>query len=158
LIKIFNNWIKLMKVLCSGIDEQVSACNVNLFPWRLIKYMTPQSNMPIQLLTHLEDFKMLTSSFVTLLVGITSVSPLQTRASYAVKETHPVPHQWTRVSAAPADHIIKLQIGLKQSQFDELERHLYEGMPPPLPASRTILTLRSLRSGSSSLWSTSHRR
>ncbi|KAA6413001.1 MAG: tripeptidyl peptidase [Lasallia pustulata] len=37
---------------------------------------------------------------------------------------------WTRVGPAPADHRINLQIGLKQSQFDELERHLYEVSDP----------------------------
>lgn len=32
------------------------------------------------------------------------------------------------MSPAPADHVIKVDIALKQSQFDQLERELYEGM------------------------------
>jgi tripeptidyl-peptidase I len=72
---------------------------------------------------------MLTSAVVTaLLAGFASASPLRIRSPYAVKETHPVPRQWSKVAPAPENHIIQLQIGLKQSQFDELERHLYEGM------------------------------
>ena len=56
-------------------------------------------------------------------------SPLDhLRSSYAVKEVHHVPAKWSRVSSAPADHILNVQIALKQSQFDELERHLYEGI------------------------------
>jgi tripeptidyl-peptidase I len=59
--------------------------------------------------------------------GTTVGSPLSVRSAYAVKDSHHVPRQWSNVGAAPADHIINLQIGLKQSQFNELERHLYEG-------------------------------
>jgi tripeptidyl-peptidase-1 len=32
------------------------------------------------------------------------------------------------VSRAPGDHMLHMQIGLKQERFDELERHLYEGI------------------------------
>ena len=56
-------------------------------------------------------------------------SPVKSRSPYAVKETHFVPAKWNRIASPPADHLISLQIGLKQSQFKELERHLYEGMP-----------------------------
>lgn len=49
-------------------------------------------------------------------------------SGYAVQDKHPVPNGWSRVGPAPAEHLIKLQIGLKQSNFNELERHLYEGM------------------------------
>ena len=52
-------------------------------------------------------------------------SPIQ--APYAVKDNHHVPRKWTRVGDAPPHAIIKLEIALKQSRFDELERHLYEG-------------------------------
>lgn len=62
-----------------------------------------------------------------LAVGTSVASPVHARTSYAVKETHNVPKQWSRVGPAPSAHIIRLQIGLKQSQFSELERHLYEG-------------------------------
>ncbi|KAL8638193.1 MAG: hypothetical protein Q9226_009019, partial [Calogaya cf. arnoldii] len=38
--------------------------------------------------------------------------------------------QWNRIGQPPADHVVKLQIALKQSRFDELERHLYEVSDP----------------------------
>ena len=55
-------------------------------------------------------------------------TPLTGRNTYSVKDSHHVPQQWTRVGPASAEHIINLNIGLKQSQFDELEKQLYEGM------------------------------
>ena len=67
--------------------------------------------------------------FTAFLSGFVSGSPLRIRSPYVVKETHPVPSQWTEVAPAPGNHIVQLQIGLKQSQFEELERHLYEGIP-----------------------------
>lgn len=54
-------------------------------------------------------------------------SPLRSRTAYAVKDTHNVPPKWSRISSAPKDHVLQLQIALKQDKFDELERHLYEG-------------------------------
>jgi hypothetical protein len=48
-------------------------------------------------------------------------------SSYQLKEYHHVPRSWSRIGAAPPDHIINLRIGLAQSRFDELERSLYEG-------------------------------
>jgi tripeptidyl-peptidase-1 len=59
--------------------------------------------------------------------GTVSGSSLRSRTPYAVKDTHHVPRSWTPVGPAPAEHMIRLQIGLKQGQFSELERHLYEG-------------------------------
>lgn len=59
--------------------------------------------------------------------GTVSGSSFRSRSPYAVKDTHYVPRRWTAVGPAPADHQIRLQIGLKQGQFSELERHLYEG-------------------------------
>jgi len=50
------------------------------------------------------------------------------KSSHAVKEAHHIPEKWKRVSRAPADHVLKLDIALKQSQFGQLERELYEGM------------------------------
>jgi tripeptidyl-peptidase-1 len=63
-------------------------------------------------------------SFAT--TAVLAESPLYSQ--YTIKDSHHVPREWTRVGPAPAGHLIKLQIGLKQSQFGELERHLYEGM------------------------------
>jgi hypothetical protein len=53
--------------------------------------------------------------------------PIRARTPYAVKESHHVPREWTKLDRASGDHVIHLQIGLKQGKFDELERHLYEG-------------------------------
>jgi tripeptidyl-peptidase I len=69
------------------------------------------------------------SAFLLVAVAVQAAlcSPLNSRASYAVKETHRVPRRWNVVGRATGHETINLQIGLKQSQFDELERHLYEG-------------------------------
>ncbi len=68
----------------------------------------------------------------TLLLSAEAVygSPVRARSSYAVKDTHFAPARWTNVGAPAADHMIKLTVGLKQSKFDELERHLNEGKYP----------------------------
>jgi hypothetical protein len=65
--------------------------------------------------------------YICSLVSIALAAHSSGRSSYAVKETHHVPGKWTRVGPAPAWHTIRLQIGLKQGLFVELERHLYEG-------------------------------
>jgi tripeptidyl-peptidase-1 len=49
------------------------------------------------------------------------------RSTYTVKETHYVPRRWMQKGRAPKDQMLALQIGVKQGNFDELERHLYEG-------------------------------
>lgn len=49
------------------------------------------------------------------------------RSTYAVKETHFVPRRWIEKGRAPKEHMLALQIGVKQGDFEELERHLYEG-------------------------------
>jgi tripeptidyl-peptidase-1 len=49
------------------------------------------------------------------------------RSTYAVKETHFVPKEWTRAERAHGGKTIQLQIGLKQGRFEELDRHLNEG-------------------------------
>lgn len=54
-------------------------------------------------------------------------SVIRSRTNYAVKERHYVPRQWKKVARAPAEGIINLNIALKQSQFEELERQLYQG-------------------------------
>lgn len=70
---------------------------------------------------------MLTSIGLTVIfAALISASPVRIRSPFAMKETHPVPRGWSKVSEAPPDHVINLQIGLKLCQFDELERHLYE--------------------------------
>lgn len=55
------------------------------------------------------------------------VNNLNARSNYALKDSHRVPRSWQRVADADPQHTIKLSIGLKQAQFGDLERHLYEG-------------------------------
>lgn len=50
--------------------------------------------------------------------------------SYSIKERHQVPDGWIYVRRAPLHSEIELQIGLKQSRFRELERHLSEVSDP----------------------------
>ncbi|KAI1422464.1 tripeptidyl-peptidase 1 precursor [Xylaria sp. FL1777] len=52
------------------------------------------------------------------------------RSGYSLKDSHHVPRGWAKVKRAPADHVLNLQIGLKQSNFAELEKHLYEVSDP----------------------------
>lgn len=70
------------------------------------------------------------TTLLSLAVAIQAVlgSPIRARTPYAVKETHNVPRKWHNRGRASGSNTIHLQIGLKQGQFDELERHLYEGM------------------------------
>lgn len=69
------------------------------------------------------------ASVLVFAASFTSVccSPIQSRPTYAVKDSHHVPRKWSRVSEAPPNSIVKLEIALKQSRFEELEKHLYEG-------------------------------
>jgi tripeptidyl-peptidase-1 len=54
-------------------------------------------------------------------------TPIKARTAYAVKESHFVPRGWTLAGTPAPTHTIHLSIAVKQGQFDELERHLYEG-------------------------------
>ena len=76
-------------------------------------------------------------------------SPIQARSPYVVKETHFVPREWTKLDRAHGGKTIQLHIGLKQGLFDELDRHLHEGMLfgvriLKLKVKRTKLTFGSL--------------
>ncbi|KAF2769315.1 tripeptidyl peptidase-like protein [Teratosphaeria nubilosa] len=66
---------------------------------------------------------------LAIVCGLAIATPLHT-GNYAVKETHPVPREFTRISSAPGTHSIRLQVAVKQSRFDELEKHLYEISDP----------------------------
>jgi hypothetical protein len=66
----------------------------------------------------------LLSCFQTSLVA---AGPVTRRSDLIVKDYHRAPRGWTNAGPAPAEHLIHLTIGLSQSRFDELERHLYEG-------------------------------
>ncbi|KAI4131479.1 MAG: hypothetical protein LQ338_001221 [Usnochroma carphineum] len=72
------------------------------------------------------------ASVLVFAASFTSVccSPIQSRPTYAVKDSHHVPRKWSRVSEAPPNSIVKLEIALKQSRFEELEKHLYEVSDP----------------------------
>ncbi|TRX95570.1 hypothetical protein FHL15_003528 [Xylaria flabelliformis] len=52
------------------------------------------------------------------------------RSGYSVKDSHNVPRDWAKVARAPAGQVMHLQIGLKQSNFAELEKQLYEVSDP----------------------------
>ncbi|KAL3420927.1 Pro-kumamolisin [Phlyctema vagabunda] len=75
---------------------------------------------------------MFAKSFICLLAAaqVALATPVQSRTAYSIKESHNVPRRWTRRDRAPKDYTINLQIGVKQGQFDELERHLYEVSDP----------------------------
>lgn len=73
---------------------------------------------------------MLGLSFILSVIVATRAAlgtPIRTRTPYSVKETHSVPSRWTQAGRADRGHMLHLQIGLKQGNFDELERQLYEG-------------------------------
>lgn len=85
----------------------------------------------------LEFIHVLTISSVHL--GIAVGAKVATRSHHVVKESHNVPRDWSNLGPAPAQHMIQLQIGLKQENFDELEKHLYEGkeLCAPFPSLST---------------------
>ena len=58
-------------------------------------------------------------------------TPVRARIAYEVKDVHQVPRRWSSQGRAPSNHMLHMQIGLKQHKFDELERHLYEGRIAP---------------------------
>lgn len=55
------------------------------------------------------------------------------RRDLLIKEEFRPPIDWEIHDNAPADHILNLRIGLVQSNFAELERHLYEVSDPQHP-------------------------
>jgi tripeptidyl-peptidase I len=54
-------------------------------------------------------------------------SPVARRSDLVVKDYHRAPPAWANIGVPPAEHMLHLTIGLTQSRFSELERHLYEG-------------------------------
>ena len=55
-----------------------------------------------------------------------AVTP-RAQSQYQVKERHIVPRRWQKRDRAPESHLIDLQIGVKQGNFEELEKRLFEG-------------------------------
>ncbi|KAK0206859.1 tripeptidyl peptidase A [Desarmillaria ectypa] len=51
-------------------------------------------------------------------------------ATHSIKEKVIPPREWIRDGLPPSSHIVELRIGLRQSDFDALERHLYEVSDP----------------------------
>ncbi|KAL7626034.1 hypothetical protein AAE478_002803 [Parahypoxylon ruwenzoriense] len=73
----------------------------------------------------------LTAAFSVLLVAqVVLANPVRSRTPYRVKDAHHVPRGWKKLHRAPGEHVIDLQIGVKQGNFAELERHLYEVSDP----------------------------
>ncbi|CZR64212.1 related to tripeptidyl-peptidase I [Phialocephala subalpina] len=72
------------------------------------------------------------SIFLSVALGAQAAfgTPIKSRTAYSVKEVHPVPKKWTPIDRAPGNHMLHMQIGLKQDNFEELERHLYEVSDP----------------------------
>jgi tripeptidyl-peptidase I len=68
-----------------------------------------------------------TALLVALATQLAHATPIKARSEYAVKESHFVPRGWSLTGKPSPKHTINLSIAVKQSQFDELERHLYEG-------------------------------
>jgi len=64
---------------------------------------------------------------VALAAQLSLGSPIKPRSPYAVKDSHFVPDKFSKLGPAPEDHVIELRIGVKQGDFDALEKHLYEG-------------------------------
>lgn len=65
--------------------------------------------------------------------GVTAVPTTPARSSslrYALKERHAIPNGWTVMAPAAKSHMINLQIGLKQSNQDIIEQHVYEVSDP----------------------------
>ncbi len=52
---------------------------------------------------------------------------LHSRHTYLLKGTHEVAIAWSRGGSAHPEFLLTLQIEPRQSQFDKLERQLYEG-------------------------------
>jgi hypothetical protein len=89
------------------------------------------------------------SAFLTVSHVNASPTPLgavdDSSTAYAVKSFHHVPQKWEKIGAAPSNHILTLQIGLKQGRFDEILQHLNEGKHEKLQA-MIILSIPSFRS------------
>ncbi|TID23582.1 tripeptidyl peptidase-like protein [Venturia nashicola] len=74
---------------------------------------------------------------LTLVCGVFTSPTAQSAKRYALKSTHHVPQKWERVAPAPPNHMISLQIGLRQGKADEVLQNLKEG-GKQRPEDRTI--------------------
>lgn len=87
-----------------------------------------------------------------LLVSAAFGKPLHQRSPFVVKDSHPVPAKWTQLGRAASDHVVELRIALKQGQFEDLERHLYEGTRTKSSHCVIAANRNSLRPISCPLW------
>lgn len=59
--------------------------------------------------------------------AVNAAATPRARSVYQLKETHPAPRRWQKREPAPQSHVIDLQIGVRQSNYEELEKRLFEG-------------------------------
>ncbi len=69
--------------------------------------------------------KLVTACLALAFTALANAVP-STVSPFKVKETMIPPRGWTRQGRAPANHPIELRIALPQSNFPQLEQHLYE--------------------------------
>lgn len=67
-------------------------------------------------------------------------APLAAYSNYAVRDSLKVPAGWTEIGEAPKDQLVHLQIGLKPSDENTLERHLLEISDPAHPRYKQYLS------------------
>lgn len=84
---------------------------------------------PSGFLSSIANMPSFASTLLSAAIAVQAVlaGPIRARSPYVVKETHNAPNGWTKLDRADGDRIIQLQIGLKQGNFAELERQLWEG-------------------------------
>ncbi|KAI1541310.1 tripeptidyl-peptidase 1 precursor [Pyrenophora tritici-repentis] len=71
-----------------------------------------------------------TNVFIAVIAACNALATPNARSPYAIKETHFAPDEWSKQERTHGRKTIQLQIGLKQGQFDELDRHLQEVSDP----------------------------
>lgn len=59
-----------------------------------------------------------------------AATAVSSHSAYIVKDKHPAPPGWTKLSRTSPDETIRLMIGLRQGGYDELESHLHEISDP----------------------------
>lgn len=67
-------------------------------------------------------------TILTFACGVLTSPTTQLAKRYALKSTHHIPRKWDRIAPAPPNHMITLQIGLRQGKADEVLQNLKEGM------------------------------
>lgn len=72
--------------------------------------------------------QLFTSALLAAIAAHEALATPIARSPYVVKETHFVPKEWKKLERSHGSKTIELQIGLKQGRFEELDRHLHEGM------------------------------